>query len=408
MRHDRFEITLLRHAESTGNTIGIQQGHADYGLTERGQDQARELATRWQLEGRQFDLAITSPLLRARHTAEIIAYRLNIPLELDPLWIEFNIGRHSGLTLEAARQLYPHPDFMTPYDRFGATGESRWETYLRAGKAIHSILCRPPGRYLVISHDGLLNLTMYAILGLIPHANFEGPRFILENTAFTTLEYEPATNKWRLFGFNDHAHWKSGEVYETANQTHEEENLAPELTFPATPSVETIPNQDQYHFSALMFSVRPTTPEDLNGLSQIHSSVNDLHSQAHPDVFKQVHPDEMTSYLSSLFAQPGTALFVAEIDSEIVGAVAIMIRDAPDIAVLTQRRYAIVDFIGVRPDHQHLGIGKELMQQAHTWARERGADRVELTVWEFNQSAFRFYEQLGYVSASRRMWKKLE
>jgi broad specificity phosphatase PhoE len=203
-----YEIFLLRHGESFGNITGLHQGHADYPLTEKGRSQASALAARWLREGRRFDLVISSPLLRARQTAEILTAALDLPLVLDPEWMEYDLGLHTGLEPAEAQRLYPEPAFMTPYDRIGATGESRWEIYLRAGRAIMALLNHPPGSYLVVSHGGLLNRVMYAVRGIFPHANFQGPRFPLRNTAFIHLTYEPAENKWRLLGTNDRLHWQ--------------------------------------------------------------------------------------------------------------------------------------------------------------------------------------------------------
>ena len=59
-------ITLLRHAESTGNAENRLQGQSDYPLSEKGCAQAAALAQRWQTEGVTFDQGIVSPLLRAR------------------------------------------------------------------------------------------------------------------------------------------------------------------------------------------------------------------------------------------------------------------------------------------------------------------------------------------------------
>jgi ribosomal protein S18 acetylase RimI-like enzyme len=47
------------------------------------------------------------------------------------------------------------------------------------------------------------------------------------------------------------------------------------------------------------------------------------------------------------------------------------------------------------------------MEAAQEWARQRGARRVQLTVWEFNEGAIAFYESLGYETYSRNMWKSL-
>jgi 2,3-bisphosphoglycerate-dependent phosphoglycerate mutase len=177
-------------------------------LTEKGRAQARALASRWEAEGITFDHCIASPLLRACQTAEIISTVLKIPLELDPDWMEIDNGLIAGLTSEQAEQVAPPPDFMTPYTHYGKTGESRWEVFLRAGRAIQHILNRPAGRFLVAAHGGVLNMALYAILGIPVQADSAGARFMFHNTTFATFTYEPDRHSWRMLNFDDRRHWK--------------------------------------------------------------------------------------------------------------------------------------------------------------------------------------------------------
>lgn len=202
-----YHITLLRHGESVGNAEGYHQGQSDFPLNERGRAQSQALAKRWQAEQVSFDLAISSPLIRARETAEILVAALKTPLEFDSLWMERDNGILSGLRHEDALQKYPRPSFIHPYQSIGETGESQWELYLRAGQAVQNLLRHPPGRYLVVSHGGILNMALYAVLGIAPHANFQGPRFRFGNTAFASLTYDPQNHKWSLLRLNDRTHW---------------------------------------------------------------------------------------------------------------------------------------------------------------------------------------------------------
>jgi ribosomal protein S18 acetylase RimI-like enzyme len=48
------------------------------------------------------------------------------------------------------------------------------------------------------------------------------------------------------------------------------------------------------------------------------------------------------------------------------------------------------------------------MERAHLWAAAQGASEVELTVYEFNEPARAFYENLGYETRSRQMYLSLE
>jgi len=204
-------IVLLRHGESVGNAEERFQGQYDFPLTERGRAQARALADRWYEEGMQFDRCVASPLLRAAQTAETVASRLNLPLELDPLWKELDNGALAGLKSDEAAERYPRPAFIHPYLHIGNTGESRWEVYLRAGRAVQSLLDRPAGRYLVVAHGGILNMALYAILGIPVQADYTGPTFRFENTSFATLTYTPGEHHWRLIGLNDRAHWRQAD-----------------------------------------------------------------------------------------------------------------------------------------------------------------------------------------------------
>jgi broad specificity phosphatase PhoE len=203
-----YRITLLRHGQSTGNAGGIYQGQAEFDLTETGRLQSQALARRWVAEGRVFDLAISSPLGRARQTAEIITAALSLPLEYDELWMERHNGLLAGLDHLEAAERYPRPEFMSPYEPVGRTGESQWDLYLRAGQAVLRLLRRPLGRYLVVSHGGLLNMALYTMLGIVPQANFQGARFRFLNTAFADLVYDPAAHTWLLERLNDRAHWR--------------------------------------------------------------------------------------------------------------------------------------------------------------------------------------------------------
>ena len=204
-----YHITFVRHGESTGNAQNRFQGQSDYPLSETGRAQASALAERWKSERLAFDFGIASPLSRARETADILAGALgNFPVENEPLWMERDNGKRSGLTWEEVQALYPDPDFYNPYESVGETGEGDWALYLRAGQAIHKLLQRPPARYLVATHGAILNMALYAILGIPPQPNYQGPRFRLENTAFCTFRYYPTAHRWRVDVIGDTSHLK--------------------------------------------------------------------------------------------------------------------------------------------------------------------------------------------------------
>lgn len=203
-----YRITLLRHGESAGNADNLYQGKLDYPLTDNGRLQARLLGERWLADSRSFTGIVASPLLRALETAEIIAQYLPAKIETDPSWMERDFGKLSGLNAAQADERYPRPTYLGLYQPIAITGETQWELFLRAGRAIQDLLNRPPGSYLVVAHGGVLNMAMHAILGISPMANYQGVYFHFRNTAFTTLSFTPTGHAWRLEGFNDQRHWE--------------------------------------------------------------------------------------------------------------------------------------------------------------------------------------------------------
>jgi broad specificity phosphatase PhoE len=212
---EHFDIIFLRHGESVGNAESRWQGQADYPLTKKGRHQARALAERWLDEKRTFDIIISSPLSRASETAKIIAVALNLPLENDPIWAERYIGEVAGLTNKEVRQRFPERGFTNPYSAIIENeGEGDWELYLRAGRALQGLLRREPGKYLVVSHGGLLNQVMYAVVGTTPHANSSGPRFRFNNTGFAHLVYYPDSHRWQIDVINDRVHWNGKDLTE--------------------------------------------------------------------------------------------------------------------------------------------------------------------------------------------------
>ena len=125
--------------------------------------------------------------------------------------MERHNGKVTGLKHEEGRKLLPQPRFRNPYQIFAESGEGDWELFLRAGQALQSLLVRSPARYLVISHGAILNQTIKAIVGVAPHANYQGPQFRFGNTAFATVSYVPRAHRWYIEGLNDKNHWREDE-----------------------------------------------------------------------------------------------------------------------------------------------------------------------------------------------------
>lgn len=184
-------FVLLRHGESLANALEIRQGVGQYPLTSRGLEQVHQLAQRWQRLGASFHRIMTSPLHRAFHTGWVLAQALGVVhVHVDPIWSERRIGRYTGRPAQAVAREGLDP--QTRFSRVGGTaGESPWDLHARALAAWAHLLRLAPGRYLVVTHGGLLNTLCRALLGLPPQAHFGRVRVQLGNLGYVALWLPP-------------------------------------------------------------------------------------------------------------------------------------------------------------------------------------------------------------------------
>jgi broad specificity phosphatase PhoE len=96
-----LSLWLLRHAETEWSRSGRHTGRTDVPLTEDGRERARALRER--LADREFALVLSSPLSRARETAELAGLAPQLRDDL----LEFDYGSYEGITTAAIREQRP-------------------------------------------------------------------------------------------------------------------------------------------------------------------------------------------------------------------------------------------------------------------------------------------------------------
>jgi broad specificity phosphatase PhoE len=159
-------IFLARHGESDWNVEERFQGHSDRPLTERGRKQARALADLVGAE--KIDAVYTSPLSRARETAEIVAARAGLEAVALPELREVDTGSWSGLSRADVETRFPEGFARW---RSGGSGWEDGESYDEMAERVIGALRKiaedhPDGRVLVISHGGPIRAIHAAAEGL--------------------------------------------------------------------------------------------------------------------------------------------------------------------------------------------------------------------------------------------------
>ena len=93
-----MKILLTRHGQTDWNVLGKIQGITDIELNETGIKQAQK--TRDELANYPIDVILSSPLKRAKRTAEIIGENRNIPVIIEEGLKERCFGKFEGKTRE--------------------------------------------------------------------------------------------------------------------------------------------------------------------------------------------------------------------------------------------------------------------------------------------------------------------
>ncbi|HEX6037561.1 histidine phosphatase family protein [Longimicrobium sp.] len=164
-------LYLVRHGETAWNAHNLWQGTMDVPLSPRGRRQADAL--REALAPVPFDAAYTSPLRRARETADrVLAGRALAPTVV-PALRELCYGLRQGWGVAArARSGLDRAWRDRPWEVRFPGGESLEEVSRRAVPAVRAIAAAHPGGCVLVSAHGHVNRVLEMHFGGIDRARF--------------------------------------------------------------------------------------------------------------------------------------------------------------------------------------------------------------------------------------------
>ena len=184
-------ISFVRHGETEWNALGKIQGQTDIPLNETGIQQAKECRT--FVKQSAWDVLITSPLKRAKQTAEQINDELNIDLIEMTDFTEKYFGDAEGMTKEKRLKKYP--------DRKYPNQEDTHILRSRVMSGIHKLNNSYQGsNVLVVAHGGVIN----AILAVLSEGEIGTEKTVLINGGITTIFFKH--DKWEIDQVNQTEH----------------------------------------------------------------------------------------------------------------------------------------------------------------------------------------------------------
>jgi uncharacterized phosphatase len=171
-----MQICLLRHGETDWNSLGKVQGRDDIPLNIAGIEQVNEAAK--YLKKFNWNIIITSPLSRAKMSAEIISKEVgNIKILEEIDFIERDYGAASGLTLDEIKLSFPDGKWIEtePYEKLQSRTVNALIKYTKEYDGNDII---------IVSHGGTIN----SILKYLSENEIGTGKTFLKNACITLLE----------------------------------------------------------------------------------------------------------------------------------------------------------------------------------------------------------------------------
>jgi broad specificity phosphatase PhoE len=193
-----MRLYIVRHGESVDDIEDCYGGVADFALTDKGRQQARDAAER--LRHAKIDVVYSSPLRRARESAEIIAAALSAGpiVVIDDLQERNTYGVLSGVNKKRADELF-HRVLAQLKEKPGYSRET-----ILGGEEYESFVARVRHALDAVStHATEHRVTTAVVLthGKFTQALFErvfqlGADVMPQLSAVNAVEFEPARTTW--------------------------------------------------------------------------------------------------------------------------------------------------------------------------------------------------------------------
>ena len=147
------------------------------------------------------------------------------------------------------------------------------------------------------------------------------------------------------------------------------------------------------------FIVRAGRRDDAADAARLWIQSAEEHT-AHDPVYT-TSPDAektMRRFLADLTTSSLSFLFVAILDDETIGFISGDLREGSP--TFHPKTWASVDDIYVAPGYRSLGVGRALLENVESWARDKGASGISLQVAAGNGRGRSFYQRLGFREVS--------
>lgn len=254
-------LVLVRHGQSLYNRDGAS-APVDSGLTELGWKQS-QLVADWLARAYKADVLISSPLLRAQQTADIISQRVGLAV-LTQSGLE-EAEQSYWQELPSAAESAPFALWDSPWLPTPATAPNYSAFRDRVRQALAEILARHWGkRMIIVTHGGTIGTIVRSLFG--GHAM----PVVTENSGVTHLGWQEG--RWELIVHNSQCHLGPMTSSQGSAQVLDTRPLSPWARERHLQAV-----LDRYDRSAHAYPLKPSPQEErqLQALARLAAPAQD-------------------------------------------------------------------------------------------------------------------------------------
>ncbi len=156
------------------------------------------------------------------------------------------------------------------------------------------------------------------------------------------------------------------------------------------------------------FQLRLADVGDEGLLARLCASVQTLHAQQRPDVFKETDVAALESWFRAVLAEKSATIWICDVAAEAAGYVLVRRERRPENVFCHPRYWHDVDQIGVLPEFQRRGIAGALLRRVAESAAAEGVHEIELNTWYFNETAQSAFAKLGFRVKNLRLARRAQ
>ena len=140
--------------------------------------------------------------------------------------------------------------------------------------------------------------------------------------------------------------------------------------------------------------IRRAEIKDIPGIIELLHQVNMVHHVLRPDLFKPYTTKYNEQELEALMGDDSKPIFVFE-DGAVLGHAFCKITEVKNDKLLQDVKTLYIDDICVDEKARGKHVGKALYEYVHDFAAQIGCNNITLNVWEGNDAALSFYQNMG-------------